>query len=370
VPDARFFLTHRLSLALAAKARGFDVHVATPKGDSVERIKAAGLSWHRVRFGALRRKPWSDLLSLAGLMFLYRRLRPDLVHHVTFKAILYGTLAARLNGVPSVVNAMTGLGDVFAAESSSDRVWRWITVTLFRTLVRHSRMRVIVQNSDDGRALAGAGAVRAHDLVLIRGSGVDPAHWTPGPARNAVVPVVVCASRIVVTKGINEFVAAARLLRASGIAARFVIAGDFDPDSGSAIAEPALRAWIEEGVIEYAGMLDDVRELYAASDIACLPSWREGLPKGLIEAASCALPIVTTDVPGCREIVRDGVNGILVPVRSVEPLAAALRRLIEDPALRRRMGARGREIVAAEFSLRQVIDATLAVYEGLENERK
>jgi glycosyltransferase involved in cell wall biosynthesis len=361
VPDARFFVTHRLALALAARAQGWDVHVATPPGQAVERIVAAGLPWHRVRFGALRRKPWSDLVTLLDLVALYRKLRPRLVHHVTFKAVLYGTIAARATAVPAVVNAMTGLGDVFAAQTRSDRAWMRIVVTLFRTFVRHRHMRVIVQNPDDRQALSAAGVVREEEIRLIRGSGVDPDFFVPVP-RAEGVPVVLCVGRMVVPKGIGDYVEAARMLRTEGSEARFLLAGDLDPDSGAAIPAWQLEAWRTEGIVEFMGYREDARELYAMADIVCLPSYREGLPKTLLEAASCALPIVTTDVPGCREAVVDGENGFLVPVRDAAAVARALRVLLGDAALRRTMGERGRARVIAQFSLDAVLTQTLAVY--------
>jgi glycosyltransferase involved in cell wall biosynthesis len=173
------------------------------------------------------------------------------------------------------------------------------------------------------------------------------------------------------TKGIAEFCAAARRLLAEGVCARFVVAGEFDRDSGKAIPDDEFDGWTSDGVVQYLGMCDDVREVFAQSDVVCLPSWGgEGVPKALIEAASCGLPIVTTDVAGCRDIVQQGVNGLVVPPRTIEPLAAALRTLIDDPQLRREMGARGRQIVINQFSLSIVIEATLAVYRELEREAK
>ncbi|MEO6324469.1 MAG: glycosyltransferase family 4 protein, partial [Thermoanaerobaculia bacterium] len=319
-----------------------------------------------VRFGALRAKPWSGALSIEDLVRLYRTLRPSVVHHVTFKAVLYGTIAARLTGVGAVVNAMTGLGDVFAANSLSDRGWRAVTVALFRIFVRHPNMRIVVQNADDRDVLVNAGAVRPEQTALIRGSGVDPAFFVPAPARGAHTPVVICAARMVLNKGIGEFVSAARQLRSEGVDARFLLAGDRATDSGKGIPDSVFDGWVREGAIEYAGLREDIRELNAQADIACLPSWGgEGVPKSLIEAASSELPIVTTDVPGCRDIVRQGENGFLVPPRAVEPLAEALRTLILDPELGHRMGARGRAIVIAEFSLERVIASTLKIYEEL-----
>lgn len=365
VPDARFFVTHRMPLALAARRRGHDVHVATSAGAEVAAIMEAGLPWHRVRGGPLRQKPWNDLLTLLDLLRLYRRLRPDLVHQVTFKPVLYGTLAARAAGVRGVVNAIPGLGEVFAADGAVDRFWRFVTLSLFRALVRHPRMRVIVQNEDDLQTLVQAGAVPASDAVLIRGSGVDPDVWRTAE-RPLRVPTVFCGSRIVEAKGIGEFVAAARLLRSRGVEARFVLAGDRDVGNSKAISDATLKAWLADGIVEYLGWRPDVLELYAASDIACLASWGgEGVPKALLEAASCELPIVTTDVPGCRDVVRHGENGLVVPPRAVEPLADALQLLIEDVELRRRMGKRGRQIVIERFALETVNDATLDLYDAL-----
>jgi glycosyltransferase involved in cell wall biosynthesis len=366
VPDARFFATHRLPLALAAREAGYDVHVATPDGAEIERIRAMGLQWHRIRFGPMRRKPWSDLQSLIDAIRLYRRLRPTLVHHVSFKAILYGTIAARLAHVRGVVNAMTGMGDVFAAHSFSDRIWRRLIITLFRAFVRHDRMIVIAQNVEDLELMIGAGVVRRDQVRLIRGSGVDPDYFVPAPKRRDGIPVVAFVGRVIATKGISEFAAAARRLREQGVRARFVVAGARDDGSGKVIADRTFDDWVSRGDIEYLGLRDDAREIYAEADIVCLPSWGgEGVPKALIEAASCELPIVTTDVAGCRDIVRHGENGLLVAPHSVEPLADAIRTLIGDSALRARMGARGRQIASEEFSLRRVIDSTLALYAEL-----
>lgn len=367
VPDPRFFVTHRMALAVAARDAGYDVHVATPEGPDVERIRSSGLFWHRVRFGPMRRKPWSDLQSLIDCIALYRRLRPDVVHHVTFKAILYGTIAARLARSRGVANAMTGMGDVFAAEAASDRIWRRIILTLFRTFVRHRNMIVIVQNVEDMQVILNMGVPRQRTR-LIRGSGVDAAHFAPVARPVRDVPVVAFVGRAVATKGIAEYAAAARQLQREGVRARFIVAGPLDDGSGKVIAPSIFSEWEAAGDFEYAGNRDDVREIYALADIVCLPSWGgEGVPKALIEAAACGLPIVTTDVPGCHDIVRDGVNGLLVPPRVIPPLVEALRTLIERPDLRQSMGTRGRDIASTEFSLQNVIDETLAIYRELAN---
>ncbi len=223
---------------------------------------------------------------------------------------------------------------------------------------------MILQNPDDLERLAAAGAARQR-LVLIAGSGVDLQRITPQPEPDGPVAVLL-ASRMIWKKGVAILVEAARRLRAEGVAARFLLAGDSDPGNPAAIPPAQLADWAREGVVEWLGFEDDMPALLAGSHIVCLPSsYGEGVPKSLIEGAAAGRPLVTTDTPGCRSIARDGENGILVPPENPDALAAALRRLIEDPALRRQMGARGRAIAEAAFGLDRVNAETLALYRDL-----
>ncbi|HET8797939.1 MAG TPA: glycosyltransferase family 4 protein [Thermoanaerobaculia bacterium] len=365
VPDARFFVTHRMDLAVAAGRAGYEVHVATPDGDEVPNIVAAGLAWHRVRFGPLRKKPWSDLESVIDLIRLARALRPALMHNVTFKAVLYGTIAARMAGTRGVVNALTGLGEVFDRATLADRFWSRLILLLMRFFVRHERMRMIVQNAEDLELLIEERALRREDGRLIRGSGVSTDHFRPAERPASDVPVIAFVGRLLTTKGVRELVEASRLLRKEGVRARFVLAGEIDESGGLAISRDDLAAWEREGLVEYLGYFRDPRPVYAMADIVALPSYREGMPKSLLEAASCALPLVTSDTPGCRDVVRDGVNGFVVPVRDAKALAGALATLVRDAALRGEMGRRGRERILAELSIEKVIGATLDVYAEL-----
>lgn len=367
VPDSRFFYTHRMPLALQAKRHGYEVHVATPQGDCVPRIVQSGLQWHAVRFGSIRKKPWVDLLTLLDLSTLYRKLRPSLVHHVTFKAVLYGTIAARLNGTPAVVNAMTGLGEAFASQTFADRFWRKVTTVLFRLFVNHPRMAIVLQNEDDLRLLREKKLIGRKQATVIRGSGVDPTWYAPSATRRErSTETVVFTGRLTETKGLGDLAEAARTLRNRGRSTRFVVAGPRDPLNAKEIPNRLIDGWTRDGLIEYAGLVEDVRPTLHLADVFCLPSWGgEGVPKSLIEAASCGVPIVTTDVPGCRDIVRDGENGILVPPRRPEAIAAALETLLENPELRRDMGRRGREIVIEGFTLERVVRETLGLYCGL-----
>jgi glycosyltransferase involved in cell wall biosynthesis len=263
------------------------------------------------------------------------------------------------------VNSISGVGHVFAHDDVSMRALRAIVRVGYRVALRHPHMRVIFQNVEQRQEFVARRWVREDDAVLIPGSGVDMDQFKPRLARRDDPPLVVLASRMLWTKGVGEFVEAAGLLRREGISARFALVGDPDPGNPASISENTLRSWAARGDVEYWGRRDDMPEVLGQSAIACLPTYSEGLPKSLVEAAACGLPVVTTDIPGCRAVVSDGENGFLVPPRDARSLAAALRRLLVDPALRDRAGAAGRLRAVKEFSLARVVDAHLKVYAEL-----
>lgn len=360
VNEAWYFLSHRLDLALAARADGWEVEVASAPGASQEGIRAAGLTAHSLPLSRSGANPLRELRAVLAARRLLRERRPDLVHCVALKAIVIGGLAARLTGTAGRVFTIAGLGHTFIERSPAQILLR----TLFRGLLpwlAGKGGRLIVQNDEDLDTLGVPLGLRRRS-VLIRGSGVDLERFVPAPEPAGPATVLV-ASRMLRTKGIGEVVEAARRLKARGTAVRVLLAGDSDRGNAAAIAPETLTAWQSEGLVEWLGHRADMPDLLAGSHIACLPSYyREGLPKSLIEAAAAGRPIVTSDVTGCRDVVRDGDNGLLVPARDAEALAGALRRLIDDPAQRQRMGARGREIAEEAFGLNGVIDRTLRVY--------
>jgi glycosyltransferase involved in cell wall biosynthesis len=279
--------------------------------------------------------------------------------------VLYGGIAARLTGVPASVGALTGLGHVFVAAGPKARALRSVVARVMRFALGHPNGAIIFQNPDDQRILVERGIVPPDAAVLIRGSGVDLEQYAPAPEPDGPV-LVVLASRMLWSKGVGEFVDAAQRLRRDGVHARFALVGGTDPGNPAAVPADTLTRWRDSGVLEWWGRKDDMPGVFASSHVVCLPSYYgEGVPKVLIEAAACGRPIVTTDAPGCREVVREGDNGLLVPMRDSEALAAALRRLIGSAQLRRVMGSRSREIAVAEFSVEHVIEATLALYERL-----
>jgi glycosyltransferase involved in cell wall biosynthesis len=364
VTEDWYFCSHRLPLAAAAREAGFDVSVATRVREHADEIRAAGVE--PIPIGLSRRSvnPYRELRALREIVSTYRAAKPDIVHHVALKPVIYGSLAARLAGVPAVVNALAGLGYLFSSQDPRARLARPAVEAAFRSLLDRSNSRLIVQNPDDLRFLVSEGVVDARRATLIRGSGVDTTRFVPAPEPEDM-PLVVLPARMLRDKGVFEFVAAAAQLKNDGIAARFALVGDPDPDNPASIPAATLQHWSDSGAVEWWGWRDDMITVLQQSHIVCLPSYREGLPKALIDAAACGRAIVTCDVPGCREVVREGENGLLVPARDSAALAAALRRLLEDPQLRRAMGEQGRARAVAEFSVERVLEQTLGLYREL-----
>jgi glycosyltransferase involved in cell wall biosynthesis len=368
VNDAGFFLSHRLPLALAARAQGYDVHVATAPGPKSARIEQHGLPWHAVPMSRSGKHPVQEARTVASLVQLYRRLRPQLLHHVTPKAVLYGSLAARVARVPAVVNALTGLGYAFQDERRRG-LMKLALGAAFRTAFGHPRMRVIFQNADDQELFVANGWLQAERTVLIPGSGVDTAVYRPRPEARAAAggrPAVLFASRLLWSKGVGQYVEAARALQQRGVDARFLLAGAPDLGNPDTVGEAQLQEWAAAGTVEYLGQVGDMPALFASADVACLPTYyREGVPKFLIEAGACGLPSVTTDVPGCRDLVLHGTTGLVVPRKDAGALASALHTLLTDAPLRARMGEAARQRIIDSYSLERVIGATLSVYAEL-----
>ncbi len=357
VTEDWYFVSHRLALAVEARRAGFDVAVATREGVHGQVIRDAGLKL--IPF-ALSRRGGNPVMEIARLVRLYHRERPDIVHHVALKPVFYGAFAARLAGVSRVVNAVAGLGWLFTSGGLAIRQLRPVIRKVLARLLAAPGCHTIVQNPDDQNLLIGAGVTQAQ-LHLIRGAGVDTDIFAPGDMPQLPVTVVL-AARMLWDKGVGEFVSAGMRLHSAGVFARFVLVGEPDAANPASVPLATLKSWNGRNGIEWWGRREDMPEVLKEAHIACLPSYREGLPKSLLEAAACGLPIVTTDTPGCREVVTDGENGFLVPVKQVDALASALKRLIVDADLRRKMGERSRVLALAEFSQDQVIQQTLAVY--------
>ena len=365
VTEDWYFCSHRLSLAVAAKKVGYCVYVITRVTSHGDVIESAGLNLIPINLSRRGRNPFAEAMIVKQLIGIYKRIRPHIVHHVAMKPVIYGSIAARVAGVPAVVNAMAGLGYLFSSDSTMAHILRPVIKGLFRFLLKNERTTVILQNPDDVEVMCGSGAVNKENVRLILGSGVDTEEYRREP-ESGDVPIVLLASRLLWDKGVGEFVEAASVLKKEGVLARFVLAGEGDDENPGSISKTQLNTWQEQGDVECWGRRSDMPTVLAESHIVCLPSnYGEGVPKVLIEAAACGRPIVTTDTPGCREIVKDGVNGILVPIRDVAALVRAIRTLLDSPDLRSRMGHEGRQLVKRKFSIEIVLDETLAVYESM-----
>jgi len=361
VTEDWYFVSHRLGLARAARDAGCEIIVVTRTKDYGDLIKKEGFKLISFLLPRSRLSIISEIKSIVNLVRVYRMEKPDLAHHVALKPSLYGAIAATFANVPVVVNAMTGLGFAFTRGHWKQSFLEPIVRFIGRLFFSHSKSHIIVQNPDDAETLQKARLGRPEDMTLIRGSGVSLTQFHSFPDPEGF-PTVAMVSRMLWNKGVGELVAATRMLKQRGIKIRVLLIGMPDPDNPSSIPGQQLCEWHDEGLIQWWGYRDDVQDIWRQAHIAALPSYREGLPKSLLEAAACSRPIVATDVPGCREIVHDGANGFLVPSQDPIALANALEKLIKDPELRKEMGRNSRLLVESHFHEEMVIKKTLTVY--------
>lgn len=361
-----YFVSHRLELAIAAREAGYDVAVASRVDRHGERITAAGLKLYPVSFNRGGLNPLEEMRTLAEIGRIYRLEKPDIVHHVALKPVIYGSLVAKWLGIRGTVNALGGLGFVFSSTTARARMMRGIIRPLLRFVLRGKHSLLIVQNRGNRDHLVGEGVVELESTRLIRGVGVDPAAYRQ-VGEETERPLVILPARLLREKGVCEFVEAARSLRKKGVKARFALVGKPDPANPASLTQAEVDRWASEGIVEYWGWQDDMPSVFAAAQIVCLPSYHEGLPKSLLEAAASGCAIVASDIPGCREIVTPGETGWLAPVRDAGGLAAALEQAIERPDLRARFGTSARNIVERDFSVARLAEQTIALYRELES---
>ncbi len=354
-----YFWSHRLDLARAARDAGYEVIVATRVTDHGERIRGEGFRLEPLKMIRRSRNVLHELSTIAELVRLYRCVRPDIVHHVALKPILYGSLAAWIAGGPAVINAFAGLGYVFIEERN--RLLRWCVKTALKAMLRLGCSTVLVQNHDDQGQLVREGVVPASRTRIIAGSGIDIRMFCLQPLPTGI-PIVLLPARMLWDKGVGEFVEAARDLRHQGVMARFVLLGRCDEHNPAAIPQLRLDEWVQEGVVEWWGHRDDMPTMYGIAMLVVLPSYREGLPKVLLEAAACGKALVATNVPGCRDIVRDRFNGLLVPPKDPTALAAAIDELLSDHRVREVMGQRNRILALSEWSGAKISEQVLTLY--------
>jgi len=358
VTEDWFVCSHWLPIIIGAKEAGYDVVVVTRTNRHAEIIRQHGARVIPFEISRRGSNLFREIAAIRRLTGIYREEKPDIVHHVAMKPMLYGSLVAHLLRIPHTFNWVAGMGWLFVSSRRRAKVLQAVVRKVLGMLLRGTS--VIVENKDDREIIAGLGVEAGH-IKLVRGAGVDTSMYAPSPQPDGV-PLVVLPARMLWDKGVGEFVDAAGQLRQRGVQARFALVGEPDPENPASVPEDQLLAWQQEGAVEWWGRSENMPQVYAQSRIVCLPSYREGLPKSLLEAASCARPVVTSNVPGCRDVVRDGDNGILVEARNAGALADALAILLANPKLCQQMGQRGRERVLQEFSQEKIVSQVLSLY--------
>jgi glycosyltransferase involved in cell wall biosynthesis len=331
-----YLFNFRKSLAIALKGAGYEVVFVSPRDQYSERLLEGGFRWIELKISRRNTFFLKELVTLLSLARIYRAEQPVAVHHFTVKCVLYGTVAAYMNQVPAVINSITGLGHLFIDRNFKTRFLRQLVQYAYRWALKADRCFVIFQNPDDYDLFASKRMINPSRAIIIRGSGVDTERFKPKTGENAEnsptsEPMILFASRLTREKGISELLEGFDLLQKRGRTASLVLAGSPDP-------------------------------LIAQSTIVVLPSYREGTPRILLEAAAMAKPIVATDVPGCREIIENGKNGLLVPAKNAGAIADAFETLLDSQELRESLGGAARQKVVDEFDTRTVISATLKIY--------
>ncbi|BFM49622.1 glycosyltransferase family 4 protein [Marinomonas sp. THO17] len=364
VNASEFFLSHRLPLALATQKAGFDVHVATAEGPEVKSIQSLGFTHHLVPFARSGQNPLNELKTLISLIKLFKALKPSLVHLITIKPVLYGGIAARVIGIEAVVSAVSGLGTVFIAETIIARLRRWLVILMYRFAFNQKRLSVIFQNPDDRDVLLSLKTLKAYQVRMIRGSGVDLLDYPFVPAPEGV-PVVAMAARLLKDKGVIEFIEAAKILNDRNVLVDMRLIGSPDIGNPTSVTQTEFDQWAASGYVQLLGYQKNIAKHYSEANIICLPSYREGLPKSLVEAAACGRPVVTTDVPGCRDAIIPGKTGYLVPVKNAVALADVIETLVQDAGLRKSMGEAGRTLAEEVFAIEKIVDQHMVIYRDL-----
>ena len=361
-----FFLSHRLPVAEALLAKGFEVFIGYGelRGADPKLLEQKGFNVDFIPMQPGSFNLLKDLKTIYYIWDFFKRVKPDIVHLVTIKPYLYGGIVSRLCGVQGLITAVSGLGTLFVNKDLKSKLIRLLLYPIYKLAFNHLNQKVIVQNKDDLKVLVNWGVLNPSKVKLLKGSGVKLEDFTnldePGG-----IPTVCFAARLLRDKGVYDYVSAVRLLKERGIKAQFLLAGDLDINNPTGLKLDDLNKLKDEGYVKIIGYQKDIVTLYAKSHIICLPSYREGFPKSLIEAAAAGRAVVTTDVPGCRDAIIPNKTGLLVPIKDSRKLADALQWLIENPKERIAMGKEGRKFAEKEFPIEKIILSHLDIYQDL-----
>ena len=359
----KFFISHRLPIAVEAIKQGYEVHVATKITDQLNFLEMNGMIVHPLN---LHR---SGIISIASefleILFLLYRITPEVVHLVTIKPVIFGGIAARLLGSSSVVSAISGLGFVFIDNGFIGKIRKKIVLYLYRIALNHKNQKIIFQNSDDKNLLISLTKVPHEKTILIPGSGVNLFKYKVSPPPERDFPIVMFASRFLIDKGIRDFVHAAELINSVEHCADFALVGGIDLFNPASIQQDELDEWKRKGNVEIWEHSSNMEKTLLNATIVTLPSYREGYPKILIEAAACGRAIVTTNVPGCRDAIESNVTGLLTPVRDAVLLAESISILLDNKKKCEKMGINGRRRAEKLFDIRMIIDSHIKIYSNL-----
>jgi len=360
-----YLYNFRYALIHDLRDNGFDVTLISPPGKFAQRFMEEGFSWIPWKLQRKSVTPWRELVSLYRIAKIYRCERPDIVHHHTIKAVLYGSLAASHVGIPGIVNSISGRGYVFLGNNLMARMIRRFIRPYYRHALRNTSSKVIFENQADCDFYLESGFVSPEQMSLIEGVGADPERFSPSPEPDPKSVVIVMAARTLWDKGVGVFVEAAQILQ-KRLQVRMVLVGEPDPGNPASLETVTLKEWHRQGIIEWWGWQQEMERIYAQCHIIALPTmYGEGVPTTLIEAAACGRPVVATDIPGCRSIVQHEINGLLISPNDPLALAKAIERLALDPSLRMIFGAAGRQLVMEKFTHKKINHATLKVYQHL-----
>jgi len=362
-----FFLSHRLQIALTAQSNEFDVTIVAKDTGNKKIILNHGLRFIDLPINRSKLNILKDINTIQFLINLYRMEKPDFVHHITIKPVLFGSLAARLTKVKYVVNAISGLGHIFIGNNFLDIVLRKFIKMFYKISFFKINKKVIFQNKHDQALFIKSKIVRNYQTEIIRGSGVNLKEYKYiSEGRSQIV--ILFASRLLWTKGIGVFIEAAKIILKEKINAKFIVVGRLDYDNPARVFEKEMINWQNDDLIEWGGHVTNVMDILAKSNIVCLPTfYGEGIPKILIEAASCGRAIIATDVPGCNDIVTHYHNGLLIPPHNVDALVESLKILINDDHLRMTMGKRSRELAENYFSIDLIVKQHMDIYRSFLN---
>lgn len=357
-----FFVSHFLQLAIESKNRGYEVHIACTTTDKEEYLKSLGFEVHQLNMSRSSIGIIQQLQSIKRIYDVLVSVNADVVQFFTIKPIIFGGLASKLLCIPNKIFYVTGLGYVFIANGLKGKIIKFFARLLYKIALNGDNTKVITENPYDKELILGLGGIKDDDIVIIKGAGVNLSQYSYKEEPTGKV-VVSMASRLLKDKGVYEYVEACKLLSSEGVEAVYELYGDIDPDNPSSLTQSDLDTIKQDGVVEVRGFSKDIASIFASSNLVVLPSYREGFPKVLIEASACGRAVVTSDVAGCKDAIIVNETGLLCEVKNPYSLAQQMKILIQDTALRNKMGKAGRKLAEEEYEINKIVQQHFELYE-------